>query len=65
MTSCRRPSTTLPTSPQPLSKPRRVFVDPALALDKITQRLSQILEFRRKPQHPGPFAPRPLFGSSM
>ena len=55
----------LPLATQlPTSKPRRAFVDPALALDKIPQRLIQVLEFRRVPQHPRPFAPRPLFSSS-
>ena len=51
MTSCRRPSATLPTSPKAPGKPRRAFVDSTFALDKITQRFVLILEFRRVPQH--------------
>ena len=42
------------------SKPRRTFVDAALALDKIAQRFSQILEFCGVSQNPRPFAPRPV-----
>src|SRR5690348_13935204 len=42
------------------SKPRRAFVDPALALAEITQRLIRALEFCGVPQHVRPFAPRPV-----
>ena len=58
MTSCRRPSATLPTSPKATSKPRGASVDTALALDKIPQRLIQVLVFRGVPQNAGPFAAR-------
>jgi hypothetical protein len=39
------------TSPEATGKPRRTFVDTAFALNKITQRLVQVLEFCRVPQH--------------
>ena len=41
-----------PTSPEATGKPRRAFVDAALALDEITQWLIQALVFRGVPQHP-------------
>ena len=47
------------TSPQTPGKPFRAFVDPALALDEITQRFIQVLVFCGVPQHPRPLAPRP------
>ena len=50
----------LSVSPKPTSKPRRTFVDAALALDEVPQRLIQVLVFRRVPQHTGPFASRAL-----
>ena len=40
------------------SKPGRAFVDAALALDEIAQRLIQVFEFCRVPKHPRPFVPR-------
>jgi hypothetical protein len=46
----------LATSPQTPGKPRHAFVDAALAFDKVPQRLIQVLEFSRVPQHTGPFA---------
>ena len=50
----------LATSPKTPRKPRCAFVDAALALDKLAQRLAQVLEFCRVPQHTGPFAPGPI-----
>jgi hypothetical protein len=42
---------TLPTLPKPKGKSRRAFVDAALALDEISQRFVQVLEFGGVPQH--------------
>ena len=49
-----------PTSPKATSIPSCTLVDAAFALDEVTQRLIQILEFSRVPQHTGPFAPGPI-----
>ena len=48
------------TSPKASGKPRRAFVDAALAFDEIPQRLIQVLVLCRVPKHPRPFAPRPI-----
>ena len=50
----------LPQSPEATTKPRRTFIDAALALDEITQGFIQILEFRGEPQNARPFAPHPI-----
>ena len=49
-----------PTSPKATSIPSCTLVDAAFALDEVTQRPIQILEFSRVPQHTGPFAPGPI-----
>jgi len=51
----------LATSPEATVEPSRTFVYAALAFDEITQRLIQVLVFRRVPQHPRILAQRPIF----
>jgi hypothetical protein len=48
------------TSSEATSKPSRTFVDAALALDKVPQRLIQILVICRVPAHTRPFASRSI-----
>jgi hypothetical protein len=47
-------------SPKATSKPRSAFVDSALALDKLAQRLIKVLVLCCVPQNTGPFASRPV-----
>jgi len=55
-----RAADSLAQSPETPGKTGCTFVDTTPALDKITQRLIQVFEFRRVPQNTRPFAPRPV-----